>query len=222
MKVDFCTAIRYNIKRKSTEEGGVPMNNINPLIMESITKNNNMVTTSQVLALGFSKQILNKYVKEGLLERIRQGVYILPDAAHDDMYTLMLRSKSIIFSHESSLFLHGLSERTPFVHNITMPSNKTLPGSIKDECVCYYIKPEWHKLGMTEAVTTFGNSVRCYDIERTICDFLRNRNRCDEETVISAMKNYAGYKKKDLNRLSAYAELFKVNEELRKYMEVLL
>ena len=75
---------------------------------------------------------------------------------------------------------------------------------------------------MTEAVTKFGNSVRCYDIERTICDFLRNRNRCDEETVISAMKNYAGYKKKDLNRLSAYAELFKVNEELRKYMEVLL
>ena len=59
MKVDFCTAIRYNIKRKSTEEGGVPMNNINPLIMESITKNNNMITTSQVLALGFSKQILN-------------------------------------------------------------------------------------------------------------------------------------------------------------------
>ena len=54
--------------------------------MESITKNNNMVTTSQVLALGFSKQILNKYVKEGLLERIRQGVYILPDAEHDDMY----------------------------------------------------------------------------------------------------------------------------------------
>lgn len=198
------------------------MNSINPLIMETIANNNNMVTTSQVLALGFSKQLLNKYVKAGLLERIRQGVYILPDAEHDDMYTLMLRSESIIFSHESALFLHGLSDRTPFIHTITMPSNKTIPGSIKDECVCFYIKPEWHKIGITEMVTTFGNSVRCYDIERTICDFLRTRSRCDEETVITAIKNYAGCKKKDLNRLAAYAELFKVNGELRKYMEVLL
>ena len=181
-----------------------------------------MVTTSQVLALGFSKQMLNKYVKAGLLERIRQGIYTLPDAAHDDMYTLMLRSESIIFSHESALFLHGLSDRAPFVHTITMPSNKAVPGSIKEECICFYIKPSWHKLGMIEMPNTFGNLVRCYDIERTVCDFLRTRNRCDEETVTSAIKNYAAYDKKDLNRLASYAELFKVSEELRKYMEVLL
>ena len=64
--------------------------------------------------------------------------------------------------------------------------------------------------------------MRCYDIERTICDFLRTRNRCNEETVISTIKNYAASDKKDLNRLSAYAEIFRVNEELRKYLEVLL
>ena len=157
-----------------------------------------------------------------MLERIRQGLYIVPNAVHDDMYTLMLRSESIIFSHESALFLHGLSNRTPFMHAITMPSNKAVPGSIKNECICFYIKPPWHKVGLTEKRNTFGNVVRCYDAERTICDFLRTRNRCDEETVISAVKNYAAYDKKDLNRLAAYAEIFKVSEELRKYMEVLL
>ncbi len=198
------------------------MSNINPIIFDALSKNNNIVTTSQVLELGFSKQILNKYVKEGLLERIRHGVYILPDTVHDDMYTLMLRSSSIVFSHESALFLHGLSDRTPFIHTITMPSNKAVPGSIKDECDCFYVKPSWHEIGITEKPTTFGNMVRCYDAERTVCDFLRTRKRCDEETVISAVKNYAAYDKKDLNRLSAYAELFKVNEDLRKYMEVLL
>lgn len=36
-----------------------------------------------------------------------------------------------------------------------------------------------------------GNIVHCYDTERTICDILRSRNRIDEETVISAVKNYA-------------------------------
>ncbi len=198
------------------------MTNINPIIMDALSNNNNMVTTSQVRELGFSKQTLNNYVKAGLLERIRQGVYIIPDTVHDDMYTLMLRSESIVFSHESALFLHGVSDRTPFKHTITMPSNKAVPGSIKDECVCFYIKPAWHRVGLTEMPTTFGHLVRCYDLERTICDLLRTRNRCDEETVISAVKNYAASDKKDLNRLSAYAEMFKVDGELRKYMEVLL
>ena len=77
-------------------------------------------------------------------------------------------------------------------------------------------------IGLTEKMTEFGNVVRCYVVERTICDFLRTRDRCDEETVISAVKNYAVYDKKDLNRLATYAERFKVSEELRKYMEVLL
>ena len=53
-------------------------------------------------------------------------------------------------------------------------------------------------------------------------DLLRSRNRMDEETVISAVKNYAAFKDKDLNRLAAYAEKFRVSKILKQYMEVLL
>ena len=198
------------------------MRNINQAILEVLSRSSNIITTSQVIKLGFSKQILTKYVNEGLLVRVRQGVYILPDSIHDDIYTLMLRSESIIFSHESALFLHGLSERTPFKHSITLPSNKTIPSSIKNECVYFYVKPEWHKIGLTERKTTFGNLVRCYDLERTICDLLRTRVRCDEETIVSALKSYALCKEKDLNKLSTYSEIFKLTKELKNYLEVLL
>ncbi|MEF9840511.1 MAG: type IV toxin-antitoxin system AbiEi family antitoxin domain-containing protein [Lachnospiraceae bacterium] len=196
--------------------------NINQTIYNEIKKNNNMITTAQVLSLGYSKQLLTNYVKEGLLERCRHGVYTFPNAVHDDMYTLMLRSDKIVFSHDTALFLNGLSERTPFMHTVTIPSNAALPNSIKGECTCFYVKPELHDIGIIEKNTTFGNTVRCYNIERTICDFLRCRNRCDEETVISAIKNYAIYDKKDLNLLSVYAKQFKVARELKKYLEVLL
>ena len=195
---------------------------INQVIMKEIQKNNNMITTAQVVALGFSRALLSKYVKEGLLERGRQGVYILPDSVHDDMYTLMLRSEKIVFSHDTALFLNGLSERTPFTHSVTIPSNSVLSDTLMEECTCYYIKPELLKLGMAWKKTTFGNEVRCYDAERTICDLLRSRNRMDEETVISAIKKYAVYKDKDLNRLAAYAEKFRVSKILKQYMEVLL
>lgn len=195
---------------------------INTVIYEEMQHNNNMITTARVTELGFSRALLSAYVKQGLLERSRQGIYILPDAVHDDMYTLMLRSEKIIFSHDTALFLNGLSERTPFMHTVTIPSNAFLPNSLKGECACYYIKPELHGVGLIEKKTTFGNKVRCYDAERTICDILRSRNRVDEETVISALKNYAVYAQKDLNRLSVYAKQFKVAKELKKYLEVLL
>ena len=195
---------------------------INHVIMKEIQQNNNMITTSKVAELGFSRALLSKYVKEGLLERGRQGVYLLPNSVHDDMYTLMLRSEKIVFSHDTALFLNGLSERTPFEHSVTIPSNAVLSDTLKGECNCYYIKPELLELGKVWRKTTFGNEVRCYDAERTICDLLRSRSRMDEETVISAIKNYAAYKDKDLNRLATYAEKLRVSKVLKRYMEVLL
>ena len=195
---------------------------INPVILENIRCNNNMITTAQVVELGFSRSILSKYVKGGLLERGRQGIYILPDSVHDDMCTLMMRSDNIVFSHDTALFLNSISDRTPFVHSVTIPSNASLPNSLINECVCYYIKPELHLVGVTQRMNTMGNTVRCYNAERTLCDILRSRNRLDEETVISALKNYASSTNKDLNRLTEYASIFGISKILKRYMEVLL
>lgn len=195
---------------------------INKIILDELHSNSNTITTARVIELGFTRSIMAKYVKNGLLERSRQGTYILPDEVHDDMYTMMLRSRNIIFSHDTALFLNGLSDRTPFEHSLTIPSNTCLPSSLKDECVCYYIKPELHEIGVETQKTTMGNEVRCYNAERTICDILRSRNRLDEETVISAVKNYASWTNKNLNRIAEYADIFKVTGTLKKYMEVLL
>ena len=195
---------------------------INSIILDAIKKNNNIITTEQVVKLGFSRYLLSKYEKEGLLDRERQGVYILPDAVHDDMYTLMLRSNKIVFSHDSALFLNGLSERTSFVHSVTISNNTRVSKVVREECVCYYVKPELYELGMTARKTTFGNEVRCYDAERTICDLLRSRNRIDEEMVISAVKNYAASSTKNLNALGEYASKFGVDKTLKRYLEVLL
>lgn len=191
-------------------------------INDKMKSNNYVLSTEQLLSEGISKTTLTNYVREGLLERCGHGYYTMPDSIEDDMYLVMLRSKHIIFSHETALFLNGLSERTPFIHAVTIPNNAAISATIKDQCKSYYIKPELHKIGLIEKKTTFGNLVRCYDPERTICDLLRSRSRMDEETVIAAIKNYSQYKDKDLHNLGKYAEMFKVSKQARQYMEVLL
>ncbi len=195
---------------------------LNATIRQAIHENGGVITASQVQALGFSKMLLSNYVKAGMLDRAAHGIYMLPGEIEDDMYTLMLRSKKLIFSHESALFLNGLSQRTPFIHSVTIPSNAAIPQSMKGDCVFYYVKPELHLMGMIEKPTTFGHTVRCYNPERTVCDLLRNRSRCDEETVLGALKRFAQSKDKNLNLLSEYAAKLSVTAALKKYMEVLL
>ncbi len=195
---------------------------LNSKISKEIENNNKIITTNQILQLGFSKTLISNYVKNGLLEKISHGIYALPNTIIDDMYLLMLRSSKIVFSHDSALFLHGLSDRTPFRHSITLPSDSSIPKDMKDECNCFYITPELFELGIVQIKTTFGNMVKSYNMERTVCDFLRSRNRCDEKMVINAIKNYASSSSKNLNLLAIYSEQLKVGKELKKYLEVLL
>lgn len=189
---------------------------------EAIVEFGGMISTKQVLDRGISKTTLTNYVRAGKIERVGSGVYMLPDMVEDDMYSLSLRSKWIVFSHDTALFLNHLAERTPFTHSVTVPSSASVPKSVRQCCNCYYIKPELYQLGMTVRKTTFGHEVTCYDPERTICDLLRSRSRFSVELVTEAVKAYAASNSKDLNRLAEYAEQFHIMKALNPYLEVLL
>ena len=156
------------------------------------------------------------------IECIVKGQYILPDDMEDELLSISKRSTQIIFSHEAALFLHGISDRTPFEHTITAPSGCIPSAAIKAECKVYYIKPELFDLGTTELKTPAGNLVPCYDLERTICDVIRSRNKLGTETFLAALKLYAANPKKDLNKLNSYAKKMRVANILRQYLEVLL
>ncbi|MEG0504082.1 MAG: abortive phage infection protein, partial [Raoultibacter sp.] len=132
------------------------------------------------------------------------------------------RSSYLVFSHETALFLHGISERTPFEHAITLPSNKRASQTLHDACKIYYVKPELHELGKTTISTMVGNPVPAYDMERTICDIVRSRSRIGDELLLSSLKMYVGRSDKNLNTLNTYAEQLSIASVLRKYLEVLL
>ena len=171
---------------------------------------------------GISKAMLYKLCKEDKIHRIVKGQYILPDDMQDDLLSICKRSDKIIFSHETALFLHGISDRTPFEHTVTAPSGCIPSAAIKEECKVYYIKPELFDLGRTILRTPAGNNVQAYDLERTICDVIRSRNKLGTETFLAALKMYAASPKKNLNKLNTYAKQMRVEKVLRQYLEVLL
>lgn len=171
---------------------------------------------------GISKAMLYKLCKEDKIHRIVKGQYILPDDMQDELLSISKRSEKIVFSHETALYLHGISDRTPFEHSITAPSGCIPSAAIKSECKIYYIKPELFDLGKTALNTPSGNAVPAYDLERTICDVIRSRNKLGTETFLAVLKLYASNPKKDLNKLNFYAKKMRVANVLHQYLEVLL
>lgn len=171
---------------------------------------------------GISRAILSKLCLDNQIQRIARGQYIFNDDLQDELLSISMRSNLYVFSHETALFLHGISDRTPFEHTITAPSGKVPSKAIQKECKIYYIKPELFELGKATLTTPAGNKVAGYDLERTICDIVRSRNKVGSETFLSALKMYAVSPKKDLNKLNAYATEMKIAGVVRKYLEVLL
>lgn len=191
--------------------------------LTAIAKTHGGIIETKIAAQrGISKAMLYKLCKEDKIHRIVKGQYILPDDMQDELLAISNRSERIIFSHETALYLHGISDRTPFEHTVTAPSGCIPSAAIKSECKVYYIKPELFELGKTTLRTPAGNDVPAYDLERTICDVIRSRNKLGTETFLAALKMYAAGPKKNLNQLNTYAKQMRVEKVLRQYLEVLL
>lgn len=190
--------------------------------LSAIAQEYGIIETKIAVSHGISKAMLYKLCKNGKIFRVVHGQYILPDDLQDELLSISKRSDKIIFSHETALYLHSISDRTPFEHTVTAPSGCVPSTAIKSECKVYYIKPELFDLGKTILKSPAGNDVTAYDLERTICDIVRSRNKIGTETFLAALKMYATSSKKDLNKLNSYAKKMKISNVLRTYLEVLL
>jgi len=192
------------------------------LLKDVSAQYNGMVLNSNAEFAGVSRAQLSALCKQGELVRVAQGQYVLPDTVPDEIFMIASRSQNLIVSHETALFLHGLSERTPFEHSVTVPYGHAPSAFIKRTCKVFTCKSELFDLGVIECKTPFGNLVRCYDLERTICDLIKNRSRVSNELLLSAVKSYAVWKGKDLNKLADYSKKLRVSKILKCYLEVLL
>jgi predicted transcriptional regulator of viral defense system len=181
-----------------------------------------IVKTSQVIANGIAKPTFYAYMKERCLQQAAHGVFISPDSWMDGMYLLHLRCGQAVFSHETALYFHDLTDREPCPYSITVKTGYN-PSTLKSDGVqVYTIKRELHNVGIITLPTSFGHPVPVYDMERTICDIVRSRNNIEAQTFHDALKQYAHRRDKNLRLLMHYAALFRVEKILRQYLEVLL
>lgn len=84
-------------------------------------------TTAQAAEAGYSLPLLHKYLGNGRILRVRRGVYRLvhfPTSESEDLVVLWLwADQTGVFSHETALALHDLSDVLPPKVHMTVPAS---------------------------------------------------------------------------------------------------
>lgn len=177
-----------------------------------------VLETGEASRMGISRNLLSKWVKAGKMQRVARGVYQLPETVPDDLEILFKLVPDAVLSHESALYLLGLSGRCPARYSVTLPTGTNPPRAFAGLVKAYSVKADWLKAGRTRVRTPTGFEAPCYDAERTVCDILRSRGRIDEETLNDALRRYAAWPGKDLNGLAERARLLRVDRVLHERM----
>ena len=182
---------------------------------------NGYLTTKEVTNNNIPRTYLTKLIKENKIERVSHGVYIKKNVLVDEFVVLQSKSKYAIYSNTTALYLHGFSNRIPIRYDITIKSG--YKGSIQkeDNVNLFYTKNELLDLGVINYKLDSGNIIRVYDLDKTICDIIKNKKKIDAEIFNKAIREYFYSKKKNTLKLYEYAKKMNIYNKVRDTFEVL-
>lgn len=182
-----------------------------------ISENEGFLNVKDALRLGFSKPTVDEAVTSFNLSKLTPGFYLTPEAAKDEMFFIRKFSNDAVFSHETALYLHRLTDSNSSKWVITAPSGYSGIHLRAMDVEVHFMKKDLYKLGMIEAKSNYCRKIYTYDMERTLCDILRSNNKLSAATLEEALTRYAAREDKDLELLEYYAKQFHIEGLLKKY-----
>ena len=190
-------------------------------ILKIMKENNEIITTAKLEERGISRVYLSKMEKEGIIERIDRGIYITKDFKYDEYYLFQLKYPKTIFSSNTALYFYGMTERTPVKMDVTVYREYN-PHRFKDFVNVYKISKELYDLGITEKESPQGMKVKTYNLERTICDIIKDKNCLDIEIRNKAIKKAIKSKEFNASKMFEYARKMNIYDQVKNYMEAII
>ena len=210
---------RGEIMNFVTKENFINESNIE-IIQKLMEINNGYITAKELENFDISRNYLSIMTKKNMIEKVAKGIYIDATKIEDVYYVLSVSTPKIIYSHITALYFHNFSIKAPdSSFDITVTKKYNNPKLKKHNV--FYVDDKLYDIGITEAKTPQGNNVRVYDVERCICDIIRSKKRMDIEHVKYAVKEYLKRKDNDLIKLSKYADMFGIKEEVMDFVSMM-
>lgn len=190
--------------------------------MESITDiiegRGGIITTDELSGRAEYKRVL-RAVERGDIVRLRQGVYGDPTAMLNTMIDVERIVPGGVVCIYNTWTYYQLSTVVPPAFCIAIEAKRkvSIPDTLPIQL--YYWKKEFLEIGVTtECVSGF--DVRITDMERSVCDAVKYRNKIGLDVCSEVIRNYLRKPNRNLSRLMEYAKELRVANTLNNYLEI--
>ena len=190
-------------------------------ILKIMKKNNEMITPAQLEKKGISRVYLSRMEEEGIIERIDRGIYVTKDFKYDEYYLFQFKYPKAIFSYNTALYFYEMTERTPIKMDVTVYREYN-PHRFKELVNVYKISKELYNLGVTEKKSPQGMKVKTYNLERTVCDIIKDKDSLDIEIRNKAIKKAIKSKEFNASKMFEYAKKMNIYDKVKNYMEAII
>jgi predicted transcriptional regulator of viral defense system len=179
---------------------------------------------SDLIAQGIHPQQLRSLVLSGQLIRVGRGLYSLPLSdftefqSYAEACTRFPRGTICLLS---ALRFHNLTTQNPF--QIWMAFDNRWGTPSDDSISLHHVNMSGKSL--SEGIDTHfvaGIPIKVFNIPKTIADCFKYRSSIGLDVALEALKDSWSSQKLDLNLLSHYSQICRVQKVIQPYLEMLV
>jgi predicted transcriptional regulator of viral defense system len=172
---------------------------------------------------GIPREHLRRLVDEGLLERTGRGLYMIAGSKPTPNHTLAEACKRVphgVVCLLSALRFHELTTQAPFEVWLAIDEKARLPKVDYPPIRIVRFSGKSLEFGVQEHRIE-GVAVRVYSPAKTIADCFKYRNKIGLDVALESLRDCWKRRRATMDELSAAADVCRVANVMRPYMESL-
>lgn len=189
-------------------------------IIDTLQQQGGFITTGEVKSRGEYEQ-LRHAAEEGNLVRIRKGIYAETSALANNMIDVERIVPRGVLCLYSAFSHHGLSTQVPSSTCIAIDARRKVRLPDYPIIDLYYWKKEYLEFGIMQKEIS-GYDVLITDLERTVCDAVKYRNKIGLDVCGEVIDSYLKKDNRNISLLHEYAQKLRVKNILTTYLETRL
>ncbi len=160
-------------------------------------------------------------VERGDVIRLRRGVYAPPESIMSSIVDIEGIVPNGILCLYSAWAIHQLTTQIPDAWYVAVKNNRRLVLPELPKINLIYITETILDLGV-ETIELDGVKNRVYDVERSVCDAIKYRNKIGLDVMAEILTTYLKRDNRNIKRLLEYADKLRVRKILNNYLDVRL
>jgi len=190
-----------------------------------LVRTRGLVHVREVEAEGIHTQVLTRLVREGKLERATRGLYRLPDPDYEitEHHGLVLGATTApkgVVCLLSALQFHVVGTQLPRQLWMALPRGTHEPTPEYPPMRFVRMSGEAFTAGIEEHVLE-GQTVRVYDVAKTVVDCFKFRNKIGMDVALEALNDGWRDRRYTMTDIAKYARICRVWNVMRPYLEAI-